>query len=379
MRRAALALLGVLATGPAWGQEPPAEAVLADLPFLASEEPNRVYIDLAPEGSARGLRVMLDTGAAESVFSPRAAREMGVHVKKTKSSLYRRKTRLGPDLLFWVDTSSSDQGTLTGWEYGLLGGGFLEQYVVEIDFPARRVRFLDPKRYAVPETVDAPGEAVIPMKNIGKRPAVELELNGVRVLMLLDTGAPFPLILSGPVAEGAGVESREEPGIGTGTVLGPVSVRLGKADRLAVGPLVLEGVPLLVAPRGVYNLGVPGDSLVGYDVLAEFTVRLDYARERMWLRHAPDARRTFLGADWAAYEAGGALLLPHLGAFHVQLVDEGSPAAERGLRRGDQIRGAHSALRVVETLRAGAELEVTREVDGIWTDVVLPAAEAPGP
>ena len=379
MRRAALALLGVLATGPAWGQEPPAEAGLADLPFLASEEPNRVYIDLAPEGSARGLRVMLDTGAAESVFSPRAAREMGVHVKKTKSSLYRRKTRLGPDLLFWVDTSSSDQGTLTGWEYGLLGGGFLEQYVVEIDFPARRVRFLDPKRYAVPETAGADGEAVIPMQNVGKRPAVEVEVNGARVLMLLDTGAPFPLILSGPVAEGAGVESREAPGLGTGTVLGPMAVRLGKAGRVALGPLVLEGVPLLVAPRGAYNLGVPGDSLVGFDLLAEFTVRLDYPRERMWLRHAPGARHTFLGGDWAAYEAGGALLVPQGEAWHVLLLNEGSPAAQRGLRQGDQLSREHSAPEIVEALRAGAELRVTREVDGVPTDVVLPAAGAPAP
>lgn len=31
----------------------PAEAVLAELPFLESEEPNRIYVDLAPEGSRR--------------------------------------------------------------------------------------------------------------------------------------------------------------------------------------------------------------------------------------------------------------------------------------------------------------------------------------
>ncbi|MEC8942720.1 MAG: hypothetical protein VYC95_08310 [Verrucomicrobiota bacterium] len=33
-----------------WANEPPEDAVLATLPFQRPEEPNRVYIDLAPEG-----------------------------------------------------------------------------------------------------------------------------------------------------------------------------------------------------------------------------------------------------------------------------------------------------------------------------------------
>ena len=54
------------------------EAVLAVLPFLDSPEPNRIVVDLAPEGSAKPLRLMLDTGASALRVTPLAARELGV-------------------------------------------------------------------------------------------------------------------------------------------------------------------------------------------------------------------------------------------------------------------------------------------------------------
>ena len=44
-----------------------------------------------------------------------------------------------------------------------------------------------------------------------------------------------------------------------------------------------------VAPQGFYNQGFPGDSLIGYDLLAQFLVRIDYPRRRLWLRREPAA------------------------------------------------------------------------------------------
>jgi len=130
--------------------EPPPEAVLADLPFLDFPEPHRVVVDLAPEGNARALRFLLDTGASHNVATPRAAAEFGIRVRRYKRDPYRRKTALGRDVQIHVDTRSSDTASRTGWEYALLGGDFLGQYVLELDFRGRRVRFLDPKRYEAP-------------------------------------------------------------------------------------------------------------------------------------------------------------------------------------------------------------------------------------
>jgi len=237
-------LLGLLltpstASAAAAGAEPPPEALLAELPFLEESEPNRVGVDLAPESYRKRLRVLLDTGAQHSMFSPRAAREAGVSVRRLKRTPYRRSTLLGRDLEFHVDTRSSDQGARMGWEYGLLGGNFLERYVVEIDFPGRVVRFYDPDVYAVPESISAPDEAVLPIQVVGRRPMVELTFNGQTLPVLLDTGSVFGLILSGEVAERAGIRVDPAVEVRAQMILGPLETRLGTVERLEIGPFVL--------------------------------------------------------------------------------------------------------------------------------------------
>jgi predicted aspartyl protease len=375
--RFALALV-VLAAAPARGGEPPADAVLAELPFLDAPESNRIYVDLAPADSERRLEMLLDTGANWSVLSPNAAREIGVSVRRDKNDPYRRKTLLGRDLQFFVDTRSSDTGTRMGWDFRLLGGNYLEEYVVELDFAGRRVRLIDPKRWQVPETVPA-GEAVLPLQIVASRPHVELAVNGARVSVLVDTGAPSGLYLAGPVADAAGLEPREVPGLAGEMMLGPMQLRLAEVHRLTLGGIELEHVPAFVAPRGAYNQAGKDDSLLGYDVLAEHTVRLDYPHRRMWLRPRPDARRTLVGGDWQAYRSEGVLLVPQRGGLEVALLEAESAAARRGLRAGDHLPAGRDAAAFLADLRAGKELVVVRDVDGVGVDTVLEAVAAPAP
>ena len=63
---------------------------------------------------------------------------------------------------------------------------------------------------------------------------------------------------------------------------------LSQAGKL--GPFLFERVPATVLPTGFFNRGFPGDSIVGYDVLEKFLVRLDYPRRRVWLRRRADAQ-----------------------------------------------------------------------------------------
>jgi len=126
-------------SAPSSSSSPPAEAVIAEVPFLTGDEANRILINLAPD-RYKEFRMIVDTGATDSVLTPRYAEKLGVIVRRTKDSPYRQATRLGRDLQFWVDVSSSDTASKTGWEYGLLGGTFLREYVVELDFAGRRVR-----------------------------------------------------------------------------------------------------------------------------------------------------------------------------------------------------------------------------------------------
>ncbi len=276
--------LAVGSSAPGWANEPPEHAVLATLPFQRPEEPNRVYIDLAPEGRTPFV-MLLDTGATTSVITPRMARKMKISVRRLKTSPYRRKTVLGRDLQFWIDTSVTDTGSKTGWEYGLLGGDFLDDYVVEIDFPGRVVRFLDPKKYQVPETTEEAEAAVVPLKRAGTRISVPVELNGQEFSVLLDTGAPMGLVLSGKAFRKIGLDdSTLEDSGEVGTTLGPMKVKRYDAEDFRFGKFEFGRLPILVAPRGFYNIAGSTDSVLGYEAMEPFVMRIDYKRKRIWLK-----------------------------------------------------------------------------------------------
>jgi hypothetical protein len=379
--RVAVAIAALLAAGPVLAEpapEPPPDAVVGVLPFETSAEPNRVLVDLAPEGG-RPFVMMLDTGASESVITPRMARELGVSVRTVKATPYRRATRLGRDLQFWVDTQRSDTAARTGWEYGLLGGEFLDDYVLEIDFPGRRVRFLDPRKYEVPERVEAPGERVASLVRAATRVSVPIRVNGHELVVMLDTGAPGPGILSGKAAQEAGIDPATLPAFGTtGTVLGPMQTSLYEATDFALAGVELGRVPLLVAPKGWYNLAGPNDSVIGYDVLAPFAIRIDYARKRLWVRRMLEGPVRFYGSDYALAKQTGAYMNEEPGGHFVWAVAPGSPAEKLGVRAGDYVVSgeqleAPPADEVLRSILEGKEVQVSRKHGEVWVDTVLPA------
>jgi hypothetical protein len=379
----ALALAALLAA-PARGDEPAPDAVLADLPFEAGE-PNRVIVDLAPEGH-RPFPLMLDTGASGSVLTPLLARELGVRVRRTKDTPYRRPTRLGRDLQFWVDDRSSDTGSKTGWEYGLLGGEFLAEYVLEIDFPARRVRFLDRRRYQVPERADAPGEAVLPLQIVSNRPHLEIEVEGRPARLILDTGSPDTAILSGQAVRKMGLTFSPLLSVRGGSVLGPLDLELVEVGGLRLGPFLFPApFPLFVAPRGWYNQGGSTDSVIGYDLLAPFVLRIDYSRRRLWLRRAQERPITLFGADYAQARRSGVLLVEQGERWYAYLVFPGGRAERLGLRAGDVIAGVEGTSAgpdpelVARAIAQGRGVRVLRRVgDGVEEVALAGPGDAEG-
>lgn len=385
---AALALVLVPVCAAAEPGEPPPEAVVGDLPFLEAS-PNAVFIDLAPEGSARALTLQLDTGATSSVLTPEFARALGVNVRRLKSSPYRRRTSLGRDLLFDVRTGGSDRSAgYAPFDYGLLGGRFLAHYVVEVDYATRRVRFIDPDRWEVPETTSQEGAAVLPLQLVGNRPVLDVALDGEPFRMLLDTGSPIGAIVGGSAVKKLSGEPRPLRGFTLYGVQGRIEAQLAEAKRVSVGPFTFEDVPVVVAPRGLYQQGTASNSLVGHDLLAPFTLRIDYPRRRLWLRRTAPLEARLLGLSWASARESGAMLERRDDQLWVRLVTGGSPADRLGLAPNDLIEFLDAAappddLRAVQSAIAGGEVAVRvqrRDEDGSWRPRTLlpPGAASPG-
>jgi predicted aspartyl protease len=382
-------LLGALA---ATADPPPRGALLAELPFVGGQR-NRIFVNLAQEGS-RDLILMLDTGASDSFVTPRYARSLGVSVRRGKSSPYRRKTLLGSDLLFWVDTSHSDTSSRS-FESGLLGGTFLSRYVVELDFAERMVRLYDPKKFKVPKQATGENVDSFRFELSGNRPFVHIPAvdgSKKKVRLLLDTGAPMPLVLSEKAALRLGLddsEAQEQVAI---------ALHAGQLDSyrsripLRLGAHDMGLVPALVSTTGLYNQGGSDDSLIGYGLLSQFKVRIDYPRRRLWLERVEFS--ALAGVDEAATDralgeaaekivVSGAHLAPRGSHFVVLGVVDDSAAQQRGVLPGDvfllsEILEVDVQLAAIAAkLERGDALEVAREVDGISRDVELPAIGAP--
>jgi predicted aspartyl protease len=297
------------------------------------------FIDLAREGSAQRFPLLLDTGASFSMLTPGLARELGIRVRASKGSPYRRATRLGRDLQFRVDTRRGDHASRIGIEFGLLGGNFLAQYVVEVDFPRRRVRFLDPDRFQTPEQTTAAEETVLSMQLVSSRPIVQAEIAGHPVSLLLDTGASFGVVMGGGAARAASLESRPAPGLSAVGVFGEVEVEFAEASRMRLGDQEFSDVPVVVAPRGLYQQGTASDSLIGLDLLSQFTLRIDYPRKRLWLRRDRASVPLFLGADYRLVRESGALLFRNEGSVLAAVILPGGAAERIGLQPRDVLEG----------------------------------------
>lgn len=307
---ATLGALALLLPAGAAAWDPPADAVVAELPFLQRDgaPPGRIYVDLAPQDSARRMPMQLDTGASAAVMTPRMARSLGVHVRRLKNTPYRKATILGRDLQFWVDVRYSDTGART-MEYGLLGGEFLSSFVLDLDWQARRVRFLDARKGRVPRSVAEAGEQVLPLAVVSNRPHVEIELNGHRVRALLDTGSDPPLMIRQRDAERYGVALRSVGDLHVTGVIADMHARLGRAN-VVLGNVRIDDVPVVAVATGFNQFDSTGVTL-GQPVLARFAARIDYRSRRLWLRSVADPPAFPLQAESAPPSEPTAEPAPH--------------------------------------------------------------------
>jgi len=101
---------------------------------------------------------------------------------------------------------------------------------------------------------------------------VKAEINGVRGLFILDTGASYLTVRSG-FADSAKIPQTENE-ITLMTANGPAKARLSKADKVLLGKLEAMNVPVAIQTTDDKSYGNGVDGLLGMSFLSRFEVQM---------------------------------------------------------------------------------------------------------
>jgi predicted aspartyl protease len=218
---------------------------------------------------------------------------------------------------------------------GILGGNFMMQHVVELDFEDNVMRLHDPGNFRY-----GGRGSELPFSIVDGIPYVELNLslpNGkaTRGSFLIDTGGNMVVHVHRQVAVDRGLleglATLPETGYGIGG--GSTSRVASRGSVLSIGPYRFKQ-PIVVFTDDTAGLRANPASvgLLGMEVLRRFKVTFDYGRSRMYLE--PNSRFS----DPFVYDASGLRLRASRPSFSppfVSGVSDSSPASEAGIVRGD--------------------------------------------
>jgi hypothetical protein len=222
---------------------------------------------------------------------------------------------------------------------GIIGGDFIKQFVVEIDYPAGVLRFHDKDKF----TYSGTGE-IIPMRlNSGGHPIIDAEVTvtgrpPIKAKFVINIGSGSSLALHAPFVAQEHLPFADQKtirAIGGGGAGGKVTGRMGRIAGLRIGKFQIDNTPTLFSEdkSGAFaSSEMQGN--IGAQILSKFKVFLDYGRDRIILEPnaslkdliGPATSGLRLIAEGADYKT-----------FRVEELLEASPAVEAGLQVGDLV------------------------------------------
>lgn len=220
---------------------------------------------------------------------------------------------------------------------GIIGGDFIKQFVIEIDYPARVLRLYEKDKF----TYAGSGESIPMRLNSGGHPIIDAEVTpsgrpAIKGKFIVDIGSGGSLALHAPfVAQEhlPGPDQKTIRAFGSGGTGGKVTGRMGRIAELRIGKFQIENTPTLFSEdrSGAFaSRELQGN--IGALILTKFKVFLDYARDRIILEPnaslkdliTPASTGLRLIAEGADYKK-----------FRVEELLEDSPAVEAGFRVDD--------------------------------------------
>ena len=250
---------------------------------------------------------------------------------------------------------------------GIIGGEFIKQFVLELDYQARSIRLHDRQtfRYA------GPGETLPIEFTPDGHPIVAATLTPlggtpIQHRFLLDVGSGLALVIHSPfVAQHnlLGDNARTIRAIGTAGAGGVSVGRLGRVAALQIGSFKIDNPIALFShdKAGAFaNASLAGN--IGAQIASRFRIILDYGRNRMILEPSPAFTEPFDRAmSGLVLRAEG----PDYRTYRVKEVLEDSPATEADIAEGDvivSIDGTDATSLTLTAISESLEKAVTREV-----------------
>lgn len=314
-----------------------------EVPFQLID--NRIFVEVTING--RGpYQFGFDTGG-ENILDVQTARDLGLGLRGEGSQI---GAGAAAQRSWRTDVALADVGgvRIHDHEYlvldlqairdaigfrrldGLVGRELFQRFVVDIDFEASALTFIEPAGWN-------PGKAggrAVPLSFVGGGiPAIYATIDGVRGVLAIDTGDRSSLTLFAPFVERHGLRTKYPRKISAFTgwgVGGPIPADVVRGNRLSFGGFdiaqVVTRMPTLKS--GVFASTISSGS-IGNGVLKRFRATFDYRGKRLYL--APNA--SFAAAD--PHDRSGLWLSKRALGFEVMSVVAGGPAADAGIEVGD--------------------------------------------
>lgn len=294
------------------------------------------------------VRVLIDTGSAATIVDSALTRRLAlaaVGSRSVRGDVGSVTLGEGHDLAIEIGARRlriphyvvTDFVPIFGTDAGapnlILGLDALQDVVLEIDFPLRRLALWPRETFTLPSAAKALPVAKSARGQLSV--AVALEQHEA-VAAAIDLGSSNPLTISPALAEAQGLlQGRPVSSAATGGVDGISISRTVSVATLSVGQTVLKDVPCEVLAKADPSLA---PVKLGLPVLERYRLALDAAGGKLWLQPAPSRlaqpfRRDLSGLGLAV--EGDRLRVVH--------VAKGGPAAEAGWREGESIVAVNGA------------------------------------
>lgn len=259
------------------------------------------------EGKVNGkpAKLILDTGAGAGLYTPKSAAKLGLPIlgqamvggggeKMVPAKFTSSQIEIGgavqeKQLGVILELPSGAKSEFDG----IVGYPFLKNYVVQIDYRAKRVRFLRPESFS-PD----PKATVLPMTLRMNIPEIPGRIDGIDGSLRVDTGYSGPLTFTSPTVQKNELNKKYSKRIETVIGQGVGGVTIGEMTRINALELGGISVPGIVTGLSGDKSGALADSgtiaLLGGEVLSRFTITLDYPGKRFFLTKNADFSKPFL-------------------------------------------------------------------------------------